>query len=374
MPRVSVVLPTYNRASTLRRAVGSVLAQSWSDFELIVVDDGSTDGSADGLESLDPRLTVVRRENGGVAAARNSGLRQAGGDLIAFIDSDDEWRPYFLRLACSFFDAFPGDDLFSTEILVRLPDGSDTVFPRAELARWYPRLAARVGSRLLDLPPGEHDPYMRLFGRKAKPDWAEGIDPAVQGGDVCHYRGAVYSHLRWGYLIGLQATVMTRRASLAAGEFDVRLRSAEDFAYIARLLRAFPLNLVSLPGCVKHEEASEEHLASGKYAMEFRENLYSQFERVLGTVASEEEDRRLLLGFKAFDVGVAALEGRDREKALRYLGVACSSIDRFWRGETLRFILRHARSPRLTLHLYGLMLLAERRWHPPGPAASGRSR
>jgi glycosyltransferase involved in cell wall biosynthesis len=372
MSRVSVVLPTYNRASTLRRAVESVLAQSWSDFELIVVDDGSTDGSADGLESLDPRISVVRRENGGVAAARNSGLLEAGGDLIAFIDSDDEWRPYFLALACAFFDAFPGEDLFSTEILVRQPDGSETVFPREEVARWYPRLAARVGSRLLDLPPGEHDPYMRLFGRKSRPEWAKGVDPALNGEDICHYRGGVYSHLRWGYLVGLQATVMTRRASVTAGEFDVRLRSAEDFAYIARLLKAFPLNLFSLQGCMKHEEATEEHLASGKHAMVFRENLYSQFERVLGTVTTGQRERRLLLGYKAFDVGVAALEGGDREKALRYLGVACSSIDRFFRGEILRFILRRVHSARLTLFFYRILLLAERRWRPPGSAGSAQ--
>ena len=364
MPRVSVILPTFNRASTLRRAVGSVLAQSWSEFELIVVDDGSTDGSGDGLESLDPRICVVRRENGGVSAARNSGLRQAGGDLIAFIDSDDEWRPYFLRLACTFFDAFPGEDLFSTEILVRLPEGGETVFPRAEVARWYPGLAARIGSRLLDLPPGEHDDYRRIFTRKTNPEWAREVDPAVQAADVHHYRGSVYSHLRWGYLAGLQSTVMTRRASITAGEFDVSLRTAEDFAYIARLLRAFPLNLVSLQGCTKHEEATEEHLATGRHAMEFRENLYSQFERVIGTVATEEKERRLLLGFKAFDVGIAALEAGDRDRALRYLDLACSSIDRFLRGEILRIILRRTGSPRLTLRLYGILLLAEAK-RPP---------
>jgi len=365
MPKVSVVLPTYNRASTLRRAVGSVLAQSWDDFELIIVDDGSTDGSTDGLENLDWRIRVIRRENGGVSAARNSGLAEAGGDLIGFIDSDDEWRPYFLRLACAFFDAFPAEDLFSTEILVRLPDGTGTVFPRAEVSRWYPRLAARVGSRLLDLPPGEGDPYMRLFGRRTDPAWLKGIDPDLRGDDVRHYRGAVYQHLRWGYLAGLQATVMTRRASVTAGEFDPRLRTAEDFAYLGRLMRAFPLNMVSCQGCIKHEEASEEHLATGKHAMEFRENLYGQFERVLGTVGPEDRERRLILGFKAFDVGVAALEEGDRVKALRYFDLACSSIGRFRTGGLLRFVLRALRSPRLTLFVYGMMNAAEKRLRRP---------
>jgi hypothetical protein len=364
MPRVSVILPTYNRASTLRRAVGSVLAQSWQDFELIVVDDGSTDGSADGLENLDWRIRVLRRENGGVSAARNYGLAEAGGELITFIDSDDEWRPYFLRLACAFFDKFPVEDLFSTEILVRLQDGGETVFPRAEVSLWYPRLASRVGSRLLELPAGEHDPYMRLFGKKSAPDWAKGIDPALNGDDVYHYRGAVYPHLRWGYIAGLQSTMMTRRASITAGQFDTRLRTAEDFAYLGRLMRAFRLNMVSCQGCIKHEESSEEHLATGKHALEFREILYGQFEQVLATVATEEGERRRILGFKAFDVGVAALEGRDRKKALRYFDIACSSIGRFRTGELLRLMLRTSGSPVLTLRIYRMMNSAQDRWRP----------
>ncbi len=371
MPRVSVVLPTYNRASTLARAVGSVLAQSWSDFELIVVDDGSTDGSVDGIAELDRRICVLRRENGGVSAARNSGLSRASGDLIAFIDSDDEWRPFYLRLACAFFDAFPAEDLFSTEILVRLPGGEETIFPREEVARWYPRLASRVGSRLLDLPAGERDPYRRLFGRKMSADWSKGIGPEPGVAGASHYRGAVYPHLRWGYIAGLQAMVMTKRASLAAGVFDTNLRTAEDFAYIGRLLRAFPLNLVSCQGCIKHEEETEEHLATGKHALEFRENLYGQFKHMIGSVAPERSDQRILLGFKAFDVAVAALDAGDRLKALRYLDTACASIGGFRRGAILRFILRTVRSTRLTRFFYRLMNGIEHRLRSRVPSGGG---
>jgi hypothetical protein len=166
---------------------------------------------------------------------------------------------------------------------------------------------------------------------------------------------------------------MTRRASVTAGEFDVRLRTAEDFAYIARLLRVFPLNHVSVQGCVKHEESSEDHLAGGSHAAEFRENLYGQFAHVLETVATGERERNLLLGFKAFDVGIAALEGGDRPMALRYFDLACSSIGKFRRGEILRFVLRGVRSPRLTLGLYQSIIHAERRWrYPRVSGLSGR--
>ncbi|TXH03199.1 MAG: glycosyltransferase family 2 protein [Nevskiaceae bacterium] len=92
-PLVSVILPTYNRGYVIRRAVDSVLAQTYPNFELIVVDDGSKDDTLQILsEYTDPRLkVVVPGKNGGAAVARNRGLAVARGDYIAFQDSDDEW-------------------------------------------------------------------------------------------------------------------------------------------------------------------------------------------------------------------------------------------------------------------------------------------
>jgi glycosyltransferase involved in cell wall biosynthesis len=91
-PTVSVVIPTYNRARTLGRAIRSVLRQSLAELELIVVDDGSTDDTPAVLATFsDPRLRLIRRSNGGAAAARNSGVAAATGEFIAFQDSDDEW-------------------------------------------------------------------------------------------------------------------------------------------------------------------------------------------------------------------------------------------------------------------------------------------
>lgn len=99
-PRVSIVLPTYNRATTLRRAIDSVLAQSVDDFELIVVDDASTDATTAVLSVYaDRRLRVIRRQQrAGAASARNDGIRAAAGEWIAFQDSDDEWLPHKLQL------------------------------------------------------------------------------------------------------------------------------------------------------------------------------------------------------------------------------------------------------------------------------------
>jgi glycosyltransferase involved in cell wall biosynthesis len=97
-PTFSVVLPAYNTASTIRDAVESVLGQTCQEFELVVVDDGSTDGTADVLNTFDDhRLRVIRQENRGAAAARNVGIAASSGRLVSFLDSDDLWMPSYLE-------------------------------------------------------------------------------------------------------------------------------------------------------------------------------------------------------------------------------------------------------------------------------------
>ena len=103
-PQISVIVPTFNRAHALGRAVSSILEQTYRSFELIIVDDGSTDGTemlAKGIS--DPRLHYIRQENGGVSLARNTGIAAASGELIAFLDSDDEAAPQWLEKLASLF-------------------------------------------------------------------------------------------------------------------------------------------------------------------------------------------------------------------------------------------------------------------------------
>lgn len=97
---ISVIIPVYNVEKYLRQCVESVLTQTYSDFEVILIDDGSTDGSpkiCDSLAAADHRISVVHTPNSGPSAARNTGIRKACGEFITFIDSDDAVSPYYLQ-------------------------------------------------------------------------------------------------------------------------------------------------------------------------------------------------------------------------------------------------------------------------------------
>lgn len=100
---VSVIIPTYNRGWTLKEAVESVLAQDFQDFELIIVDDGSTDNTQDVLDAYRSKIILLKQKNRGASAARNMGIASASGRYIAFLDSDDLWMPKKLSAQIDFF-------------------------------------------------------------------------------------------------------------------------------------------------------------------------------------------------------------------------------------------------------------------------------
>lgn len=92
-PLVSAIIATYNRADIVGEAIESILGQTYKNMEVLVVDDGSTDGTHEALRRFGNRIRVVRQENAGPGAARNRGIEVARGELIAFLDSDDIWMP-----------------------------------------------------------------------------------------------------------------------------------------------------------------------------------------------------------------------------------------------------------------------------------------
>lgn len=106
-PKVSVIIPTYNRGRLVKEAIESVLRQSFNDFEVLVIDDGSTDNTRDVVGAItDKRVCYFYKENGGVASTRNFGAAKARGDLIAFLDSDDLWpADYLSAMASALYNA-----------------------------------------------------------------------------------------------------------------------------------------------------------------------------------------------------------------------------------------------------------------------------
>jgi len=125
MPRVSVIIPTYNRARVVSKAIDSVLAQTYRDFEVIVVDDASTDDTAQVLARYGDRIRVIRRQtNGGPGAARNDGIKASEGEFIAFLDSDDLYLPCRLRISVEALDAAPDYGGAYANMLKVAPDGA----------------------------------------------------------------------------------------------------------------------------------------------------------------------------------------------------------------------------------------------------------
>jgi glycosyltransferase involved in cell wall biosynthesis len=122
IPIVSVIIPTYNRRNKLSRAIASVLSQTFQDFEIIVVDDGSTDDTKQFVMGQSSKVRYLYQANAGPGSARNHGIRFSRGKYLAFLDSDDVWMPAFLQATVSALVAHPDLDLASTTIYIGSED------------------------------------------------------------------------------------------------------------------------------------------------------------------------------------------------------------------------------------------------------------
>lgn len=112
---ITVVIPLYNKESSIARALDSVLAQTFQDFEIVVVDDGSTDeGGAIVEQYTDPRIRLIRQANAGVSAARNKGIAEAKGEYVAFLDADDEWEVGYLEAQFDLTQCYPQCSVYAT--------------------------------------------------------------------------------------------------------------------------------------------------------------------------------------------------------------------------------------------------------------------
>jgi glycosyltransferase involved in cell wall biosynthesis len=127
--KFSVVIPLYNKALYIQRALDSVLSQKVQDFEIVVVDDGSTDNGADLVRGYTyPRIRLIQQTNAGVSAARNRGIAESNADLIAFLDADDKWDNCVLEQISFLTEKYPAAGLFATSY--RMFNGIDVQYPQ----------------------------------------------------------------------------------------------------------------------------------------------------------------------------------------------------------------------------------------------------
>lgn len=190
--RYSVIIPTYNRKKHLVYAIESVLGQTLNDLELIVVDDGSTDGTCSVVESYnDFRIKYVRIPHKGVSFARNTGVSLAEGEYIAFLDSDDRWVDNKLEITEQYIDRYPEILLFHTE------------------ETWY-----RKG---------------KLLGQKKKHR---------------KYSGFIYDKCLPLCCIGMSTTVAKSELFLESGMFDTALPACEDYDFWLRVCSEFEVKLI----------------------------------------------------------------------------------------------------------------------------------
>lgn len=126
---ISVVIPLYNKAHTIRRTLSSVLAQSFQDFEVVIVNDGSLDNGVQVIREFtsDPRIRIIEQQNQGVSVARNNGVDAANYDWVSFLDGDDEWLPDYLKTVVKAIETFPSAGMICTGRFEKAlgPDGKE---------------------------------------------------------------------------------------------------------------------------------------------------------------------------------------------------------------------------------------------------------
>lgn len=352
MPLVSIIMPTYNRADTIERAINSVINQTLLDWELIVVDDGSTDNTAELIRQRyahEPRVALIRQENQGVSGARNTGLHVSDGKYIAFLDSDDEYLPHHLELESTFLETHPEENFVTAELWEDLGRGAIVKHYQIETGKWYPEVARIIGSRMLDLPPGESDNYLRVYQtRESIGEWGRRIVEKLPYDNVYLYRGKIYSQLRWGYLMCTQPSMVTRRGLEEVGEFDSRYYAAQDFGFMAEFCRRYTANYLSIPVCIKHELTpegammSEGHIATGATFDVMSRDLIDYLEKLFYEERPGDPELARLLAWRQYEYAHVAVSRGQRDVAMQYLKEARRKFPDLWRATMFYYAINLA--------------------------------
>ena len=265
---VSVIIPTYNRASMIGQAVSSVLEQDYKEFEVLVVDDLSQDNTEEVVKSIkDSRVRYIRRDqNSGAGAARNTGIRQAKGEYIAFLDSDDEFLPGKLSQQVKLFK-----ELSPTPGLI------------------FNNMWEENSSRKINIPQNTPSGY-------------------VESGKI--FPASVYC--------GPPTWMLSRECTRKTGFFDEVLWTLEDLGYFARVVRSFPVYFENKPLVLKHTHNCKKGSVPDKYAERTGERILEKW------FSEMKNDKRFLVSFYCM-MGKDMMRSRKKEKAINYLKKALAA-------------------------------------------------
>jgi glycosyltransferase involved in cell wall biosynthesis len=262
-PLVSVIIPTYNRGWIVQEAVDSVLAQDFSDYELIVVDDGSSDNTPAILKAYGRQFTVLHQPNKGVSAARNRGIAAAAGRFIAFLDSDDLWLPKKLSSQVDFFNRHPDAVLNQTQ------------------EHWI-RNGVRVN------PKKRHHKFSGMIFEKSLA--------------LC--------------LVSPSAVMIKKSLFDTVGVFDEQLPACEDYDLWLRISCRYPVYLIDTPLIIKrggHDDQLSKAPGLDKY------RIQSLVKIIEGNLLTPQQQRAALTTLKQkCGVFAAGCRKRGREDEAKY--------------------------------------------------------
>jgi len=256
MPKVTVIIPTFNRARFARRAVESVLNQSFTDREVIIVDDGSTDHTRSVLEPFRGEIRYIYQRNSGPGAARNTGIVEARGEWLAFLDSDDEWSPEYLSTQME------GIRHGKAEICIQATDCCIVGLDGSELN------------------------YFKLNGAVSE----------FKGEEYLYFEKPfpfILSHGPWQ----VGSTIFSKRVIKRAGMFDTSLRISEDLDFMARMSLFGGLGLIRkcLVSIYRRRESIECLTEQAKsHPIQARESDERMYKKLNAIQSLKQADRTVL--------------------------------------------------------------------------------
>jgi GT2 family glycosyltransferase len=317
---VSVVVPTYNRAYCLTRSVDSALSQTHRQIEVVIVDDGSTDGTDQVVASrysADKRVRYIRQENAGVAVARNTGLREAQGDYVALLDSDDVWKPWKAELQVRCLRSNPELGMIWTDMEAVSPDGEIT----------DTRYLRQMYSAYTQIGEGElfstSSPIVKIW-----PDSPQSCAAALlQSGDI-------YSYMILGNLVHTSTVLLTRERLEAVGRFRDDWRIGEDYDFHLRTCRQGKVAFADVSS-IYYQTGMADRLTRPEYSIRLAQNFLKTIE-----AAIERDRARITLPQSKINSTIAYGNAWLGDMLQREGDPAARAV--LWRSIRMRFRLRTA--------------------------------